>query len=148
MVSACMATRIQMRRLGASIRGPLITGKGQYKYEATLKSLTVVHFLIYAVIKAVRYPRTPISYYYCPSCKIRFPASSNECPKCGDKVESSPDHKRESPVPWWGAVLCILIGIGSWGISACFEIHGLDEAARALVYIPLGSLFGMSLKRD
>ena len=113
-----------------------------------MKALPVFHFMLYSIIKAVRYPRTPIHYYYCPSCKIRFPNSSKVCPKCGDKVESSPDRKRESPIPWWGALLCILIGIGTWVVSAYFEIHGLDEAARALVYIPLGSIFGMSLKRD
>ncbi|MBA7687375.1 hypothetical protein ES703_95837 [subsurface metagenome] len=105
-------------------------------------------FLIYAVFRALRYPRTPISYYYCSNCKIRFPASSNECPKCGDKVGESPDPRQESPVPWWTAVLCIIMGVGSWIASACLNIPGLDEAARALVYIPLGSLFGMSLKRD
>jgi len=113
-----------------------------------LKTLPVFHFLIYCVIKSVRHPRKPITYYYCPSCKIRFPASARECPKCGDKVESSPDPKQESPIPWWGAVLCVLIGISSWIASACLNIPGLDEASRALVYIPLGSLFGMSLKRD
>lgn len=104
-------------------------------------------FLLYAVLRAIRHPRTPIAYFYCTECKIRFPASSSDCPKCGDKVESSPDHKKESPVPWYGSIVCILIGIGAWIFSAWLEIPGLDEAARALVYIPLGSLFGMSFKR-
>jgi len=66
-----------------------------------LKTLPVFHFMAYAVVKSVRYPRTPIACFYCPSCGIRFPASARECPKCGDKVESSPDPKRESPLPWW-----------------------------------------------
>lgn len=105
-------------------------------------------FMIYSVSRAVRHPRKPITYYYCSNCKIRFPDSVNACPKCGEKVEHSPENRQESAVPWWGAILCILIGIGAWITSACLEIPGLDEAARALVYIPLGSLFGMSLKRD
>ena len=105
-------------------------------------------FFIFAVLKAVRHPRTPISYYYCGRCKIRFPTSARECPGCGDKVESSPEPRQESPLPWWGSIVCILIGIGAWIVSAWLETPGLDEAARALVYIPLGSLFGMSLKRD
>lgn len=113
-----------------------------------MKTLPVFHFMLYCVIKSVRCPRTPIAYFYCPSCKIRFPASSRECPKCHDKVENSPDRKRESPVPWYVSVLVILVGIGSWIASACLGIPGLDEAGRALVYVPLGSLFGMSLKRD
>ena len=104
-------------------------------------------FLIYAIFRAVRHPRTPITYYYCYQCKIRFNAKEPACPKCGDKVSSSPENKSESPVPWWAAVLCILIGIGAWIGAACLKIPGLDEAARALVYIPLGSLFGMSIQR-
>ena len=113
-----------------------------------MKTLPLFNFLLYAVIKAVRHPRTPITYFYCSSCKIRFPASARECPKCGDKVESSPDPRKESPLPWYVSVLVILVGIGAWIASACLNIPGLDEAARAMVYIPLGSLFGMSLKRD
>ena len=50
-------------------------------------------------------------------------------------------------MPWWGAVLIIVIGVVCWVISATFSIAGLDEAGRALVYVPLGSLFGMSLRR-
>jgi len=112
-----------------------------------MKTLPAPHFLIYAVFQALRHPRMPISYYYCPKCRVRFPASSTACPKCGDKVESSPDSRQESPVPWWGSVGCIIIGIGAWIASACLEVPGLDEAGRVLVYIPLGSLFGMSFKR-
>ncbi len=104
-------------------------------------------FLIYAVFRAVRHPRTPLTYYYCPNCKIRFNAKESECPRCHDKVDHSPDPRQESPIPWWGAILCIIIGIGTWVGGAYLEISGLDEAGRALVYIPLGSLFGMSLQR-
>ena len=67
--------------------------------------------------------------------------------KCGDKVESSPDSKRESPVPWWGCVILILVGAAIWGWSAACHIGGVDELGRALVYLPLGNLFGMSLQR-
>ncbi|MBA7552316.1 hypothetical protein ES705_44874 [subsurface metagenome] len=104
-------------------------------------------FFIFAVLKAVRHPKTPISYYYCTKCRVRFPASSNECPKCGDKVESSPDHRHESPVPWWGSIVCILIGIGAWIASALLDIVPMAEAARILVYAPIGHLFGLSLQR-
>ncbi len=106
-----------------------------------------VKFMVYSVLKAIRHPRTPITYYYCSSCKIRFPASARECPKCHDKVVESPENRQESPVPWWGSIMCILIGIGAWITSACLEVPGLNEAARVLVYLPLGSLFGISLQR-
>ena len=112
-----------------------------------MKTLNAPKFIIYAIIKAVRHPRTPIEYFYCVSCKVRFPSSSDKCPKCGDSVKNSPDHKRESPVPWWAALLCIIIGVTSWIVSACFDISGLSEAARILVYAPLGHLFGMSIHR-
>ena len=112
-----------------------------------LKTLNAPKFLIYAVFRALTHPRTSITYFYCSKCEIRFPASSSECPQCQDKVGSSPDPKQESPIPWWGSCLCIVIGIGTWIASACLKIPGLDEAARALVYIPLGGLFGLSIKK-
>ncbi|GAI19364.1 unnamed protein product, partial [marine sediment metagenome] len=84
-------------------------------------------FLIYAVFRAVRYPRTPITYFYCSKCKVRFPASSSECPKCGDKVGESPDPRRESPVPWYGSVILIVGGALIWGWSAACHIAGIDE---------------------
>jgi len=112
-----------------------------------MKTLPAPKFLIYAVFRAITHPRASITYFYCPKCKIRFNSKENECPKCHDKVGHSPEDKQESPIPWWGAVLCILIGIGTWVGGAYMKIPGLDEAARALVYIPLGSLFGMSLQR-
>lgn len=104
-------------------------------------------FLIYAVFRAVRYPRTPITYYYCQNCKIRFNAKEPECPKCHDKVGASPDPRQESPIPWYGAVLVIIIGVACWVVGGIYQIPGLDEAGRALVYIPLGGLFGMSIQR-
>ena len=76
-----------------------------------MKTLPVFHFIAYSIIKATRHPRTPIAYYYCPKCKTRFPASAAECPKCGDKEEHSPERKEQSPVPWYGAVMVIIIGV-------------------------------------
>lgn len=104
-------------------------------------------FLIYAVLRAIRHPRTPIAYYYCPQCKIRFNIKESGCPRCGDKVSSSPENRRESPIPWYGSIIVIILGIICWVLGAQLEIAGLDEAGRALVYVPLGSLFGMSLQR-
>ena len=105
-----------------------------------------VKFMVYAVYQAIRHPRTPISYYVC-GCGCRFPNSAKECPKCGDKVEHSPDPKNESPIPWWGSVGVILVGVGVCITGACFGLPALDRVGDALVFIPLGNIFGMSLKR-
>jgi len=110
-----------------------------------MKTLPAFHFMAYCLIKAVRHPRTKVAYHYCPGCKIRFPASSTECPKCGDKIEHSPERKEEAPVPWYGSVIVIVLGIICWVLGAAVPVPGLDEAGRALVYVPLGGLFGMSL---
>ena len=112
-----------------------------------MKTLNPPKFIIYMVLRSFRHPRTLISYLYCPKCKVRFPASSTKCPKCGDEVGNSPDHKQESPVPWYGSVILIVAGATIWGCSAAFHISGVDELGRILVYIPLGSLFGLSLQR-
>jgi hypothetical protein len=50
-----------------------------------------------------------------------------------------------SPIPWWGSACFIVIGIIAWCLAAHWQITGLDEAARAMVYIPLGNIFGMSI---
>ncbi len=107
-----------------------------------------VKFMVYACLRAVRHPRAPISYYYCSSCKIRFPNSANECPECKKEIGNSPEHKQESPLPWWASIICILIGIGTWMASALLNIAPMGEAARILVYAPLGHLFGMSIRKE
>lgn len=58
---------------------------------------------------------------------------------------ANPDPVSISPIPWWGSGAFILIGIVTWCFAAHWQIEGLDEAARAMVYIPLGNIFGMSL---
>jgi len=74
----------------------------------------------HCMAQAVRHPRTPIA--------------------LGNPGETS------SPIPWWGSGAILVVGIVSWVISECFGITGLDEAARAMVYIPLGNIFGMTVK--
>ncbi len=108
---------------------------------------TAPKFLVYALGNAIRHPNTPIAYLYCPECDMRLPVDETQCPMCGKKVGNSPESRQISPIPWWGAVVVMIVGIASWVAGSCFGVVGLDEAGRALVYIPLGSLFGMSLPR-
>ncbi len=113
-----------------------------------MKQLDTPKFLLYALSQALRHPRRPIVYLYCSECREKLlPGSVEECPRCGKEARSTPEVRQESPIPWYGSVLVILIGIACWVVSGCFGITGLDEAGRALVYVPLGSLFGMSLRR-
>jgi len=106
---------------------------------------TTFHFILYAVVTAISHPKTKLAYYQC-HCGCRFPSHLTACPKCGDKVEHSPERKESSPVPWYGSIVIIIIGIICWVLGAAVPVPGLDEAGRAMVYIPLGSLFGMSLR--
>jgi len=106
-----------------------------------------IKFMVYAISRAVRHPKTLLVYYYCSDCKLRFNAKEPECPKCHAKIGESPENRKESPVPWWSAMLCILMGVGAWIVSAVLNIPPLGEAARILIYVPLGHLFGMSLQR-
>ena len=103
--------------------------------------------MAYALSQAIRHHSTPVSYLYCSECKRYLLDGEKVCPGCGKKVGNSPQIKEISPIPWWGAVLVIIVGISCWVTGGCLDIVGLDEAGRALVYIPLGSLFGMSLPR-
>ncbi len=60
---------------------------------------------------------------------------------------ASPHRKEISAIPWWGSLLCILVGIGAWIASALLNIAPLGEASRLLVYAPVGHLFSMSMRR-
>lgn len=106
-----------------------------------------VKFMVYSIRSAILHPKTRISYYYCKGCKLRFNPSEKECPKCHDKIDTTPERRQESAIPWYGAVIVIILGILCWIVGAAIPIPGLDEAGRALVYIPLGSLFGLSINR-
>jgi len=112
-----------------------------------MKDLNAPRFLVYALSQALRHPRKPIVYLYCPECRVSLPGNAEECPRCGREAKNSPEVRQESPIPWWGSVLVIVIGITCWVVSGWLQTKGLDEAGRALVYIPLGSLFGMSLRK-
>ncbi len=126
-----------------------------------MKQLDTPRFLLYALSQALRHPRKPIVYLYCPECRVRLHGNATECPTCSKKAKNSsevlkhrhetagnsPELRQESAIPWWGSVLVIMIGIVCWVVSGYFAIEGLDEAGRALIYVPLGSLFGMSIPR-
>jgi len=108
---------------------------------------TIPKFMVYALSQAIRHPRTLVSYYYCPECNRYLLNGERVCPGCGKELNNSPRLQTMSPIPWWGAVLVIGVGISCWVIGGCLGIVGLDEAGRVLVYIPLGSLFGMSIPK-
>jgi len=111
-----------------------------------MKTLPVFHFIFYCTKNAIRHPKSRIAYFHCSKCGCRFPASLTACPKCGDEVGHSPELKEETALPWYGSVLVIIIGIICWVLGAGLEIAGLDEAGHALVFIPLGNLFGLSMR--
>jgi hypothetical protein len=111
------------------------------------KLKAVPKFMVYALSQAIRHPATPVSYLYCPECKQYLLNGETVCPSCGKQLGNSPQSKEMSPIPWWGAVLVIIVGVACWVVGGCLDIVGLDEAGRALVYIPLGSLFGMSIPK-
>ena len=108
---------------------------------------SVPKFMAYALSQAIMHPAKPISFAYCPECKQYLFNNQKQCPDCGKQLGNSPKIKEISPIPWWGAVLVIVVGISCWVLGSCLDVVGLDEAGRALVYIPLGSLFGMSLPK-
>ena len=81
-----------------------------------------IEIILYSLKHAILHPRTMI------------PAKGNPI--------NNPQH----PMPWWASLLVLVIGILSWCLGSCFNITGLDEAGRAMVYLPLGNMFGMAIK--
>jgi len=111
-----------------------------------VKTLPVFHFIVYCIRSAVLHPKSGIAYYYCSKCRIRFPSSLRACPKCGCEVGHSPELREDSPIPWYGSIIVIILGIICWVLGTAVPVPGLDEAGRAMVYIPLGNIFGLSLR--
>jgi hypothetical protein len=105
-----------------------------------------VRFTAWALKQSVLHPRTPLTYYYCTDCETWLHPGASECPSCGKKVGNSPKLVTQSQVPWWGSIIFLIIGVICWCMGAKFDIGGLDEAGRALVYIPLGSIFGLNIR--
>ncbi len=111
-----------------------------------MKTLPAPKFLIYATLRAVTHPRTSITYWYCTKCNLRFNINEKACPRCGAKVGHSPEEKQLSQIPWWGSVICMVIGVICWATVGLHHQAGLAEVGRALIYLPGGNLWGMSLK--
>ena len=103
-----------------------------------------VKFILYLAQQSIR-RKGRIAWYVCEVCQTMFPANDGECPKCHVKVDHSPRKKEIAAVPIWASLLVIVLGIISW---ATVGLHGqvaLTEVSRALIYLPLGNLFGVSL---
>lgn len=82
----------------------------------------VVTILAHCIYQSLRHPRTTITQM------------------------ANPTPIQQSPIPWWGSVFVLTIGIITWCAGEYYNIDGLSEAARALVYMPLGNIFGMSIQ--
>ena len=65
-------------------------------------------------------------------------------PRTKIKQSANPVPMELSPIPWWGSLLVLIMGIVSWCFAAHFNIEGLSEASRALVYCSLMHIFDMS----
>lgn len=76
---------------------------------------------------------------YCIWCSIRHPGQA-VCYTVGNPFTVPP----QSPVPWVVSVGVVFMGIASWCIGEKWDISGLAEASRAMVYIPLSYMFGKS----
>ncbi|MDP3052279.1 MAG: hypothetical protein Q8N42_02105 [bacterium] len=57
---------------------------------------------------------------------------------------ANPEPIKVSPIPWWGSSLILVAGITSWCLSSYWNIEGLGELSRAMVWLPLMHLFDMS----
>lgn len=48
----------------------------------------------------------------------------------------------QAPVPWVVSIIVLFGGIACWVVGEKWNVSGLAEAARAMVYIPLSYMFG------
>lgn len=69
---------------------------------------------------------------------MRYPHRQIKVTSC------NPGNVVVNPIPWTVSLAVLGIGIASWITGALLQIVGLEEAARAMVYLPLGNIFGLS----
>jgi len=74
----------------------------------TLKA--VPKFMFYALSQALRHPATPVSYRYCPECKVELVSKARICPRCGSPSWPSMSYEewkksRKPEASWWDFVL-------------------------------------------
>ncbi len=61
-------------------------------------------------------------------------------------IKSNPKTVSQSPVPWQvSTIIMMASGVGVWCLSSRLQMPEMGEAARLMVYLPLGNIFGMSL---
>ncbi len=106
-----------------------------------------IKFMMWSIYKSFQKPRSEIEYYYCHVCDVRMDKNIGICPDCGRQIGNSPQKETRSPIPWQASVLLIVLGIISLIIGSCLSIPALDRVGDVLVLLPLGNLFGMSLKK-
>lgn len=104
-------------------------------------------FMAWSITKAIQHPHSEIEYYYCHVCEVRMDKNIGLCPSCGRQIGNSPQRETRSPVPWQASVILIILGISALTIGECMDINALDRVGDALIFLPLGNLFGMSLRK-
>jgi hypothetical protein len=81
---------------------------------------TTLEIMTHCLAEAIKHPRTKITQV------------------------GNPEPVIVSPIPWWGCVIIILLGIISWCLAVHWSIQGLEQVAPAMVYCPMMHLFDMS----
>jgi hypothetical protein len=82
--------------------------------------LLTLQIMSHCFSNAIRHPLTPISQY------------------------ANPTPLELSPIPWWGCLLVLIVGIASWISASLLDINGLPEVGEAMVFMSLTHVFDMS----
>jgi len=103
-------------------------------------------FMFFAIKMAVRHPKRPIQFKLCTKCGCRYHPAKNSCPRC--EYRDNPGQiVAVSQLPWQGSLLLIFLGILCLATMPLHNQMALAEAGKALIYAPLGGLFGLSMRR-
>jgi len=112
-----------------------------------VRTLPYFNYVAYSVGRAVTHPLSPIRWGWCTQCEKRVHPNEGRCPACNHVIEQNPEHYRESPIPWWGSILALFLGIVLWVLSDQIPVPSLAEPARLLTYGPIGNLFGLGTRK-
>jgi hypothetical protein len=82
-----------------------------------------IKFILFCLWQVIRHPRQRIT------------------------IIGNPSSRLASQIPWLGSLVVLIIGIVCVCISAHYQITDLREAGKAMIYLPLGSFYGLATNR-
>jgi hypothetical protein len=95
--------------------------------------------------QSLLHPRRKVGILYCTDCDIRY--QHGNCPICGKEIGHSPKHQDINPVPWYGSLIVMVLGLITVVIGCLLKDSAVSQLGGYLATLAAGTLFGLGVKR-